>query len=166
MAGTGTESTTLIVLRGNSASGKSTVASALRDRYGRGIAIVGQDNLRRIVLRERDVPGGAYIGLVDTVARYALDHGYHTIIEGIFYAAHCAGMLTALRADHRGGSHFYYLDVPFQETLVLLGSEASRQAVLVNRRSSDALCCTLAIATGVAQLFGMEPRRPFLEVAP
>ena len=76
MAGTGTESTTLIFLRGNSASGKSTVASALRDRYGRGIAIVGQDNLRRIVLRERDVPGGAYIGLVDPVARYALDHGY------------------------------------------------------------------------------------------
>lgn len=117
MAGTGTESTRLIVLRGNSASGKSTVASALRDRCGRGIAIVGQDNLRRVVLRERDVPGGAYIGLVDTVARYALDHGYHTIIEGIFYAAHCADMLTALRADHRGGSHFYYLDVPFEETV-------------------------------------------------
>jgi uridine kinase len=60
MAGTGTESTTLIVLRGNSASGKGTVASALRDRYGRGIAIVAQDNLRRTVLRERDVPGGAF----------------------------------------------------------------------------------------------------------
>ena len=56
-------------------------------------------------------PGGAYLGLVDTVARYALDHGYHTIIEGIFYAAHCTDMLTALRKDHRGGSHFYYLDV-------------------------------------------------------
>lgn len=47
MAGTGTESTMLIVLRGNSASGKSTVASALRNRYGRGIAIVAQDNLPR-----------------------------------------------------------------------------------------------------------------------
>lgn len=68
-------------------------------------------------LRERDVPGGVYIGLVDTVARYALDHGYHTIIEGIFYAAHCASMLTALREDHCGGPHFYYLDVPFDETI-------------------------------------------------
>ena len=29
---------------------------------------------------------------------------------------HCARMLTALRKDHRGGSHFYYLDVPFGET--------------------------------------------------
>jgi predicted kinase len=108
---------TVSVLRGNSASGKSTAASAIRDRCGRGIAIVGQDNLRRIVLRERDVPGGAYIGLVDAVARYALDHGYHTIIEGILYTAHCADMLTALGEDHRGGSFFYYLDVPFEETV-------------------------------------------------
>lgn len=116
MAGTGSESTTLIVLRGNSASGKSTVASAVRDSCGPGIAIVGQDNLRRTVLRERDVPGGAYIGLVDSVARYALDHGYHTIVEGILAADRCAGMLTALRADHRGGSHYYYFDVPLEET--------------------------------------------------
>lgn len=117
MAATGSESTTLIVLRGNSASGKSTLASAIRDSRGPGIAIVGQDNLRRTVLRERDVPGGAYIGLVDTIARYALDHGYHTIVEGIFAADRCADMLTALRADHRGGSHYYYLDVPFEETI-------------------------------------------------
>lgn len=31
----------LIVLRGNSASGKSTVAAQIRARYGRGIVIVG-----------------------------------------------------------------------------------------------------------------------------
>src|ERR1700689_4815453 len=48
----------LIVIRGNSASGKSAVAAELRRRHGRGLAIVGQDNLRRQVLRERDVPGG------------------------------------------------------------------------------------------------------------
>ena len=72
MPRTGSESTRLIILRGNSASGKSTVAAEIRERYGRGIAIVSQDNLRRIVLRERDIPGGAYIGLIDSVARYAL----------------------------------------------------------------------------------------------
>jgi hypothetical protein len=64
----------LIVLRGNSASGKTSVATGIRDRYGRGIAIVSQDNLRRTVLRERDTPGGANIGLIDAVTRYALDH--------------------------------------------------------------------------------------------
>ncbi len=59
------------MLRGNSASGKSAVAAEVRARYGRGIALVGQDNLRRVVLRERDTPDGANIGLIDTVARYA-----------------------------------------------------------------------------------------------
>ena len=55
----GTRETRLIVLRGNSASGKSTVAASLRDRFGRGLALVAQDNLRRQVLRERDRPGAA-----------------------------------------------------------------------------------------------------------
>nr|BEK71438.1 hypothetical protein KPHV_86650 [Kitasatospora purpeofusca] len=53
----------LCVLWGNSASGKSSIATEIRRRYGRGIALVGQDNLRRTVLRQRDVPGGANIGL-------------------------------------------------------------------------------------------------------
>lgn len=93
------------------------MAAKIRDRYGRGIAIVGQDHLRRIVLREHDVPGGVNMGLIDTVARYSLDNGYHVIVEGILYAAHYGDMLSALRADHCGGSWFYYLDVPFKETL-------------------------------------------------
>lgn len=67
----GTEETRLIVLRGNSASGKSSVAACIRDRFGRGLALVGQDNLRRVVLRERDRPGAANIGLIDTVASTA-----------------------------------------------------------------------------------------------
>lgn len=56
---TGSGDTRLIVLRGNSASGKSTVARAVRDRYGYGIALVGQDNIRRTVLREKDVRASA-----------------------------------------------------------------------------------------------------------
>ncbi|MFF7649955.1 kinase [Streptomyces sp. NPDC007983] len=114
---TGSPTTRLILLRGNSASGKSSIAAGLRARHGRGLALVGQDALRRDVLRERDVAGGANIGLIDTVARYALDHGYHVVVEGILYAAHYGPMLDALREDHRGRTHAYYLDVPFAETV-------------------------------------------------
>ncbi|MDH6111381.1 energy-coupling factor transporter ATP-binding protein EcfA2 [Kitasatospora sp. MAP12-15] len=114
---TGSDQTRLIVIRGNSGAGKSTVAAAIRGAYGRGIAIVGQDNLRRMVLRERDVPGGANIGLIDTVARYSLNVGYHVIVEGLLYADHYGPMLRALRDDHAGRSCFFYLDVPFEETV-------------------------------------------------
>ncbi|MFD6874111.1 MULTISPECIES: AAA family ATPase [unclassified Streptomyces] len=113
----GSEETRLVVLRGNSASGKSSVAAGVRDRFGRGLAVVGQDNLRRVVLRERDVPGGANIGLIDTVARYALDAGYHVVVEGILYADRYADMLAGLLGDHRGVSRCYYLDIPIEETL-------------------------------------------------
>lgn len=113
----GTEPTKLIVLRGNSGSGKSSVAAEIRARYGRGIALVGQDNLRRVILRERDVPGAANIGLIDTVARYALGQGFHVIIDGILDSARYGAMLGALRRDHPGPARFYYLDVPFEETM-------------------------------------------------
>jgi hypothetical protein len=107
----------LIVIRGNSASGKSAVAAEIRRRHGLGLAIVGQDDLRRQVLRERDVPGGANIDLIDLTARFALDRGFDVIVEGILYADHYGEMLTALIADRVGSACAYYLDVPWAETL-------------------------------------------------
>ncbi len=53
-------------------SGKSSVRQKCVPGMAVCIALVGQDNVRRVVLRERDVPTGRNIGLIDTVARYAL----------------------------------------------------------------------------------------------
>ncbi|WP_306458946.1 kinase [Streptomyces sp. 1331.2] len=89
----------------------------MRTAYGRGLAVVAQDLLRRTVLRERDVPGGANIGLIDVVARHALDHGFHVVVEGVLAAERYREMLARLAADHRGRSHLYYLDVDFAETV-------------------------------------------------
>jgi predicted kinase len=105
------------VLRGNSGAGKSTVAQALREAYGRGVAWVSQDLIRRIVLKERDRPGAMNIGLIDQIARYSLDHGYHVVLDGIFYADRYGPMLADLNRDHLGISRFYYLDVSMDETL-------------------------------------------------
>ncbi|WP_371674937.1 AAA family ATPase [Streptomyces sp. NBC_01276] len=120
----GSAGTRLVVVRGNSASGKSSVAAGIRDRFGRGLALVGQDNLRRTVLRERDRPGAANIGLIDSVARYALDAGYHVLVEGILSADRYGTMLTRLLADHRGVSGCYYLDIPMAETLLRHATKA------------------------------------------
>ncbi|MCM2388225.1 kinase [Streptomyces albipurpureus] len=113
----GTEETRLVMLRGNSASGKSGIAASLRERFGPGLALVGQDNLRRIVLRERDRPGAANIGLVDLTARYALDAGFHVVVEGILHSDHYGETLTRLCADHCGSTHGYYLHIPYEQTL-------------------------------------------------
>lgn len=114
---TGTDSTHLVVLRGNSGSGKTTTARALRDRLGRGAAWIEQDYLRRVVLREHDRAGGVNIGLIDQTARYALDHGYHVILEGILAEERYGPMLRQLRDDHVGRSSFFYFDLSFEETV-------------------------------------------------
>jgi hypothetical protein len=112
----GSPATTLIVIRGNSGSGNSTVAERIRAQSA-GVAIVGQDYLRRVVLKDRDRPGAANIGLIDLVTRYALDAGYATVLEGILYTGHYGDMLARLLGDHVGQSVCYYMDVPFEETL-------------------------------------------------
>ncbi|GII56678.1 hypothetical protein Pth03_50670 [Planotetraspora thailandica] len=110
--------TRLIVLRGNSGSGKTTVARTLRDAYGRrDMAVVGQDVVRRDILRERDVPDGVNIGLIDTITRYALEHGHHVVLEGILSAGRYGPMLAALRSDYPERCDFFYLDIPFEETV-------------------------------------------------
>ena len=113
----GSEQTRLVVLRGNSGSGKSSVARALRSGCGSAVAWVSQDLLRRTILKEKDRPGGANIGLIDQVARYSLDHGYHVILDGILSADRYEPMLAGLQRDHAGRSFFYYLDVSLAETL-------------------------------------------------
>lgn len=113
----GSDQTRLVVLRGNSGAGKSTVARALREAYGRGVAWVSQDLIRRTILMEPDRPGAANIGLIDQVARYSLDRGYHVVLDGIFYTDRYEPMLADLHRDHLGPSRFYYLDVSMDETL-------------------------------------------------
>jgi adenylate kinase family enzyme len=117
-AGIGTAQSVLVIIRGNSGSGKSTIARQVRSRHGeRGVALVEQDYLRRILLRELDVPGGCAPQLISTVVTFALDHGYHVILEGILHSARHADMLHRLVAAHRGRSHVFYLDVDFDETV-------------------------------------------------
>lgn len=107
----------MIVVRGNSGSGKSSVAEGIRAAYGRGVAWVEQDYVRRIVFKELDEPDGANITAIEQLANYALQRGFHTVVEGIFPTSRYAGMLARLARNHAGPSFFYYLDVPFDETV-------------------------------------------------
>ena len=83
----------------------------------RPVGKVEQDYLRRIVLKERDVAGGANIGLISLTTRYALDHGYDVVLQGIMHAQRYDTMLRDLERDHLGSTAFYYFDVSFAETL-------------------------------------------------
>ncbi|GIH04679.1 hypothetical protein Rhe02_27460 [Rhizocola hellebori] len=107
----------LIVLRGNSGSGKSTVAVALRERLGANAALVQQDFVRRTVLREDG--GGdnrATAGLLAQMARYCLDSGYHVVLEGILDRGRYSEMLEPLWRSRLWDTHLYYFQIGFAET--------------------------------------------------
>jgi deoxyadenosine/deoxycytidine kinase len=114
---TGTSSTKLIVIRGNSGAGKSSIARQLQRRHGRGCALVEQDHLRRVVLRERDRPDSLAPALIEQTVRFALDHQYHVVLEGILSSSTYLPLLAALRQAHRGDTFLFYLDVSWEETV-------------------------------------------------
>lgn len=120
----------LIILRGNSAAGKSTLAGALQRALGRGTANIGQDHFRRTVLREHDVPGGDNIDLLASTVRFCTEIGYHVILEGILVAEHYGPMLRELLRSHPGPRHVFYLDVTLQECLQRHDGRALRWEVL------------------------------------
>ncbi len=110
---------TLLVIRGNSASGKTTAARETRRRFGRGAALVEQDYFRRVVLREHGGTGTDAVapGFIDMCVRHLLGSGYHVIVEGILHTGSYGPMPQKLIADHPGPSCAFYLDVGFEETI-------------------------------------------------
>jgi adenylate kinase family enzyme len=106
----------LIVLRGNSGSGKSTVAKKLREASNRKIAIIEQDYLRRFILKEKETEGTNNIDLIEQIVEFALSRNYDVILEGILYFPRYGEMLKRLvsKCPH---NYFFYFDVSFEETL-------------------------------------------------
>lgn len=114
----GLNSTRLITFRGSSGSGKSTVAMAVREARPAGsVAIIGQDVVRRQILGTGEDNGGHPIGLIELMARHLLDRGVDVIIEGILNADWYTDVLVQLAKVHRGVSHSYIWNLPFEETV-------------------------------------------------
>lgn len=114
-------SSKLIIIRGNSGSGKTTIAKEVRSRIGDGLSddtmLVQQDTLRRDMLRERDeLDKRSIIELIELVVEFGRKRGRTVILEGIFSAKKYSTMLHELVAKF-DETHVYYLDVPFEVTL-------------------------------------------------
>ncbi|UKA59809.1 AAA family ATPase [Arthrobacter sp. FW306-2-2C-D06B] len=106
----------LVVLRGNSGSGKSTVAAALQRELGWPTAILSQDHFRRIVYREREQESLAHADLLEVAAAHCLSAGHHVILEGIFNAERYSAMLERIAAQS-DDARFFAFDLTFDETV-------------------------------------------------
>lgn len=93
------------------------MADGVRRRYGRGLSVLGQDVMRRNLLREKkDLPGGLAPSFITHSAGFLLNAGWPVIIEGILSATFYAPALRELIAAHRGQTLVYFLRVELIET--------------------------------------------------
>lgn len=139
---TGSQNSRLIIIRGNSGSGKSLLAQSIRAARPRGVALLGHDTLRREILHVRDRPQALSVAYIDMSARFALDNGLDVVVEGILHSEIYGDMLTQLQRDHRGVTCAFVYELGLEETLrrhrtKTLAAEVSEEQVSSWYRESD-----------------------------
>lgn len=107
----------LIILRGNSGSGKTTIAKLLQKELGYGTMLVSQDVVRREILRVRDEESNPAIQLIYDLCIYGNLIGYTVILEGILSNKKYGTMIQNLINNFDGDKSMYYFDIPFEETV-------------------------------------------------
>ena len=110
-------SSRLVILRGNSGSGKTTVSKLLQKELGYGTMLVSQDVIRREILRVRDEESNPAIQLIYDLCMYGNRTGYIVILEGILSNKKYGSMVKKLIDDFDGDVDVYYFDIPFEETV-------------------------------------------------
>lgn len=108
---------TLILLRGNSGSGKTTVARALQRRLGRGTLLLSQDAIRREMLYTSDGPDTLAIPLLNHLLEYGATHCHAVILEGILTAEWYSPVFRTAQRLFGDRISAWYFDLPFEETL-------------------------------------------------
>ena len=106
----------LIILRGNSGTGKSTVAKKLQHAMGDKAMLVPQDTIRREIMRVKDGPNNPSIQLIYDTAMYGNQVEYDVVVEGVLNGKNYGDMLRKL-ASNFTNVYVYYFDISFEETL-------------------------------------------------
>ncbi|MCT1905066.1 kinase [Oceanobacillus sojae] len=107
----------LIIIRGNSGSGKTTTSKKLQNYLGHGTLLVSQDVVRREMLKVQDREGNLSIDLIRQIAEYGKDKCEFVIVEGILYESHYGEMLRHLIRFYHQETFTYYFDLSFEETV-------------------------------------------------
>ena len=107
----------IIILRGNSGCGKTTVAKELQRRCGSGTLLLSQDVVRREMLYVKDGPETKAIDLLITLVRHGRENCATIILEGILNSDWYQRLFEAVKDEFGNNVYAYYFDIPFEETL-------------------------------------------------
>ena len=107
----------LIILRGNSGSGKTTVAKALQKKLGRNTMLISQDEIRRNMLWVDDGIDTKALPLMAELLRYGRKHSEFSILEGIMYEEWYNSLFKLANELYGSNVYAYYFDLSFEETV-------------------------------------------------
>jgi adenylate kinase family enzyme len=107
----------LILLRGNSGSGKTTAGKALQRKFGHGTMLISQDVVRREILFVKDGPDTYAIQLLIDLTSYGKKHCKIVILEGILNSKWYKKLFEKLLKEFGDQIFAYYFNIPFEETL-------------------------------------------------
>lgn len=104
----------LIILRGNSGSGKTTVSKELQKRFGRNTMLISQDMVRLQMLYAKDAEA---LPLIIQLLKYGRQNSDITILEGILDSEVYESLFEAAVKEYGADIFAFYYDLPFEETL-------------------------------------------------
>ncbi len=117
----------LIILRGNSGSGKTSAAKILQQKFGSNTMLLSHDMIRMEVLHvwgkeglEKSLP------LMIQLLKYGRQHSEITILEGILHSGDYSLLFETAVAEYGQDIFAYYYDLPFEETLLRHSTKPNR----------------------------------------
>ncbi|MFT9456542.1 MAG: zeta toxin family protein [Liquorilactobacillus hordei] len=108
----------LIIIRGNSGSGKTYLAKKVQNYYGtKQSLLIQQDIIRRDILHSDDHVGNISIELMTKMIEFGKQNYEITILEGILRKDVYSKMLSEAISKFEERSLVFYLDLSFEQTV-------------------------------------------------
>ncbi len=107
----------IIILRGNSGSGKTTIGRILQQYYGYNTMLICQDIIRRQLLRVKDGKDCPAIDLLINLVEYGYKHNKVVILEGILRNEWYTPLFEKIVELYQNNIYAYYFELSFEETV-------------------------------------------------
>lgn len=106
----------IVIIRGNSGSGKTTVAKELCLQLGKDCMLLSQDVIRREILHTNDGADSAAIELLSELVLFGKKHSSIIVLEGILNSSWYKLLFDTIQ-NNFSNIYLYYYDISFEETV-------------------------------------------------
>lgn len=107
----------LVIVRGNSCSGKTTVARELQRKLGHDTMLISQDVVRRDILHTRDGENTLALPLLKQMLEYGYNNCKFVVLEGILRSDWYFDLFELASQLYQNNIFAYYYNLSFEETI-------------------------------------------------